>query len=55
VIVHGQARAIGAEDGEFAALDRGQRDCGNLNVTQWGEGIYLEIEPDVIYAFEAEI
>ena len=54
VIVHGQARAIGTEDAEFAALDQTQVDCGNKSVTGWGEGIYLEVEPEVIYTFEAK-
>lgn len=49
LILHGRASVITPNDPAFATLDAQYQVAGGSSVLAWGEGIYLRIEPDVLY------
>lgn len=53
VIIHGQAEFIEAENPAFAELDGELIRAGHGSVLEWdaGGGLYIRVEPDVIYTF----
>jgi Pyridoxamine 5'-phosphate oxidase len=51
VIVHGEAAVIRPEDPRFAALETFQREMSGSSVLEWGEGVFLHIEPRAIYTY----
>ena len=53
VIVHGRAVALGADDPSFAKLDVLQREHGE-SPSEWGEGIFLRVEADVLYTYTSD-
>jgi hypothetical protein len=53
VIVHGRAVALGPDDPSFAELDALQREHGE-SPSEWGEGIFLRVEADVLYTYASD-
>ena len=51
VIVHGEATVVRPVDAEFAALETFQREMSGSSVQDWGEGVFLNIIPRVIYTY----
>ena len=51
IIVHGRALALAADHPDFAALEQQQRAINGQSPRDWGEGIYLRVDADVIYTF----
>lgn len=51
VIVHGEAAVIPSNDAEFAALEAFQREMSGGSVREWGVGVFLHINPRVIYTY----
>lgn len=51
LILHGRASTIAPDDPDFAPLDAQHQAAGGSSVLTWGEGVYLRIEPDVIYTY----
>jgi len=51
VIVHGRAIIISPESPDFAALDALHQETAGESVQNWGEGVYLRIDPDVMYSY----
>jgi hypothetical protein len=52
VIVHGQAKVIGAHHRDFAELDATQVAVGNQSVSEWaGLGVYLRLRARSLYTF----
>ena len=54
VILHGRASVIAPDNPDFATLDNLYQASGGSSVLTWGEGIYLRVEPDVIYTYARE-
>ena len=52
VIVHGRAALLGPDDPGFAELDGLQRRYGQ-SPSEWGEGVFLSVEADVLYTYAA--
>jgi Pyridoxamine 5'-phosphate oxidase len=53
VIVHGRAVALGHDHPDFVELDDLQREYGE-SPTEWGEGVFLRVEADVLYTYASE-
>lgn len=51
IIVHGNANAIRSDVASFADLEAFQRECTGSSVQEWGEGVFLQIEPQMLYTF----
>ena len=51
VIVHGEAEVIRPDNVQFAALEAFQREMSGSSVLEWGEGVFLHIEPRAIYTY----
>jgi hypothetical protein len=52
IIVHGSITFVRADNPDFAVLEELQIESGNKSPTGWGgEGVYLRIEPDVLYSY----
>jgi uncharacterized pyridoxamine 5'-phosphate oxidase family protein len=51
IIVHGRATVVSRDDAEFGALEELQRASSGVSVREWGEGVYLRVEAEVIYTF----
>ncbi|MEA2467059.1 MAG: hypothetical protein QOJ57_1185 [Thermoleophilaceae bacterium] len=52
VVAHGRAVIIDADHPDFEELDTVQIEAGNESVQSWqGHGVYLRLEPDVVYTF----
>lgn len=51
VILHGRAAVLAPGDPAFATLDAQHQASGGPSVLTWGEGVYLRIEPDVLYSY----
>lgn len=54
VIVHGRARVVPPGDPPFEELDALQKEQQGASVLDWGEGIYLVVEADVMYTYARE-
>jgi pyridoxine/pyridoxamine 5'-phosphate oxidase len=51
ILVHGAASLIAPAHPDFTTLEELQVASGGSSATTWGEGIYLRIEPDVMYTY----
>ncbi|HEX6796530.1 MAG TPA: pyridoxamine 5'-phosphate oxidase family protein [Ktedonobacterales bacterium] len=51
LILHGRASVVAPDDPTFATLDAQHQASGDSSVLAWGEGVYLFIEPDVLYTY----
>jgi hypothetical protein len=52
VLVHGRASIVMPDDALFGDLDVYHRSqSGGQGVNDWGEGVFLRIEPDVLYTY----
>ena len=51
IIVHGNAKVIRSDDAFFADLEAFQHECTGSSVQEWGEGVFLQIEPQTLYTF----
>ena len=51
VIAHGEAAIIQPDHPDFAAVETLQREVSQESVQDWGEGIYVHIQPRVIYTY----
>jgi len=51
IIVHGHATNIPAHHERFAPLDDLQREIMGTSTTDWGDGIFMEVEADRLYSF----
>jgi len=49
ILVHGRSAVIAPGDADFDVLGEMQREAGNGSVLTWGAGVYLRVEPDVMY------
>ncbi len=54
VIVHGSAAIIPPGEPEFDALEALHREVVGVSVREWGEGVYLRVDPDVVYTYARE-
>lgn len=55
LILHGRATVIAPDDPLFATLDELYQAGGGASVLTWGKGVYLRIEPDVLYTYAREL
>lgn len=55
IIVHGQADTIRPEDPTFDELDTLLQEELGESVLGWGEGVYLKVEPDVMYTYASDL
>ena len=53
VIVHGEAEVIRPDHPDFAAVESFQREMSGHSVQEWGEGVFLHINPATIYTYAA--
>lgn len=51
IIIHGKAVVIQPDHPDFAAIEAFQREQSGASVQEWGEGVFLEIIPGVIYTY----
>jgi hypothetical protein len=51
VIVHGEAAVMRPDDAGFAAVETFQREMSGSSVLEWGEGVFLQIIPRIIYTY----
>jgi hypothetical protein len=52
VLVHGRASIVTPAESLFGELDAYHREhTGGQGVSDWGEGVFLRIEPDVLYTY----
>ncbi len=51
VIAHGRAELLLPEQPDFGELDALEREHAGVSVLEWGEGVYLGIEAEVLYTF----
>ncbi|MDQ2907622.1 MAG: pyridoxamine 5'-phosphate oxidase family protein [Ktedonobacteraceae bacterium] len=51
IIAHGTATIIRPDHLDFAALEALQRESSGQSVQEWGEGVFLQITPAVLYTF----
>ncbi len=51
VIIHGTASILRENHAYFADLEAIQREYLDSSPRDWGEGVYLRIEPDVMYTY----
>ena len=51
IIVHGRGVALPADHADFAAIEQLHRDTNGQSPREWGEGIYVRVEPTVLYTF----
>ncbi|HBY98072.1 MAG: pyridoxamine 5'-phosphate oxidase family protein [Ardenticatenaceae bacterium] len=51
IIVHGRAAVLTPEHPKFATLEALHRERSGQSVRDWGEGVYLRVDPEVIYTF----
>lgn len=54
VIAHGHVLVLAPGDRDFDALEALQTELSGQSVLDWGEGVYLEVEADVIYTYTRE-
>jgi hypothetical protein len=55
IIVHGKAAIVRPEDADFAPVEQIQRESRSTSVRDWGEGVYLRIEPDAMYTYAPDV
>jgi hypothetical protein len=51
VLAHGAAAVIRSSDDEFSAIEDRARHAGLSSVLDWGEGVYLRMEPDLLFTW----
>lgn len=51
IIVHGRAEIVSPESSDFAALVPLHQEATRESVLDWGEGVFLRIDPDVMYSY----
>jgi hypothetical protein len=51
VLAHGTSTIVRAADAEFPELDRRAQQAGLSSVLDWGEGVYLRLEPDRLFTW----
>lgn len=51
IIVHGTAVVLAADHPEFAVLEEVHTAGGGQSPREWGEGIFLRVEPNVMYTY----
>ena len=51
IIVHGRAVIVSPESSDFTVLDALQQEATGESVLSWGEGVFLRIDPDVLYSY----
>lgn len=51
IIIHGRAEAVAPGDPAFDELDALLQEAFGESVLGWGEGVYLKVEPDVMYTY----
>jgi nitroimidazol reductase NimA-like FMN-containing flavoprotein (pyridoxamine 5'-phosphate oxidase superfamily) len=54
VIVHGRATIIPPGQPEFDVLESLHRELAGVSVREWGEGVYLQVDPDMVYTYARE-
>lgn len=51
VIVHGSAHILRADEPDFPAVEAFQEEQTGTSVLSWGEGVYLQVKPKLLYTF----
>jgi hypothetical protein len=51
VLAHGKSTIVREGDAEFAELERRAEEAGLSSVLEWGEGVYLRLEPDRLFTW----
>ena len=51
IIAHGRAVTLPQGEAGFAALEAVHREINGGSPAEWGEGVYLRLDPDVMYTF----
>jgi hypothetical protein len=51
IIAHGRASLVAPGAADFAVLEELQCESGNQSVLDWGEGVYMRIDADVLYTY----
>jgi hypothetical protein len=51
IIVHGEATVIQPDHPDFAAVEALHIEENGQGVRAWGEGVFLQITPKVLYSF----
>jgi hypothetical protein len=51
IIVHGHAILLSLGDPDFDMLEELHRQSNGVSVQDWGEGVYLKIEADLLYTY----
>ncbi len=51
ILVHGQAVPIRPDHTDFAMVEALQREHSGQSVREWGDGIYLRIDAEVVHTF----
>lgn len=55
VIAHGRAIIIQAEHANFADIEAFQREATGASVQEWGEGVFMQIQPETIFTYVRDV
>lgn len=55
VIAHGRATIIQVGDVDFADIETFQREATGTSVQEWGEGVFLRIQPETLFTYARDI
>lgn len=55
VIAHGRAIIIQAEHANFADIEAFQREATGASVQEWGEGVFLQIQPATLFTYVRDV
>jgi len=55
VIAHGSATIIQVEHPDFSDIEMFQREATDASVQEWGEGIFLQIQPATLFTYARDI
>lgn len=55
VIAHGNATIIWPDQAAFAEVESCMRECSGQGVSDWGEGVFLRMDPAILYTYAREL
>lgn len=54
VLAHGTSEIVRPTDHAFAALEQTAGQAGMSSVLEWGEGVYIRVEPELLFTWMRE-
>jgi pyridoxine/pyridoxamine 5'-phosphate oxidase len=51
VLAHGTSAIVRESDDAFGALEERAREAGMSSVLEWGEGVYVRVEPELVFTW----